>query len=118
MKSSPTRRWLALAAFGVLAGCSHSAETLGTPLTSVTAVSVKELKPASGPVLLTGKMVEKCPVAGCWFMLRDSTGVIKVDTKAAGFTVINVPLNTTVTVQGTFKAGETDKSVKATGLTY
>jgi uncharacterized protein YdeI (BOF family) len=51
-------------------------------------------------VTVSGIMIEKCPVAGCWFRLRDSTGVIKVDTKPAGFVVVSVPLESTVTVAG------------------
>src|SRR5262252_7507966 len=51
-------------------------------------------------VTLSGVMVEKCPVAGCWLRVRDRTGVIKVDTKSAGFVVVNVPLDTKVTVAG------------------
>src|SRR2546425_2734929 len=51
-------------------------------------------------VTLTGVMIEKCPVAGCWFRLRDASGSIKVDTKSAGFVVVNVPLEAKVTVSG------------------
>src|SRR5678816_3825951 len=43
-------------------------------------------------VTIQGTLIEKCPVAGCWFRLQDTTGIIKVDTKLAGFVVVDVPL--------------------------
>ena len=69
-------------------------------------------------VLLTGTMVEKCPVAGCWFRLKDETGSIKVDTKSAGFVVVDVPLETKLTVSGKIVAEGDDISIEATGLRY
>jgi uncharacterized protein YdeI (BOF family) len=94
-----------LAAIVALAGCAtQTTSVLGKPEkvepAIVTVSSINSLKDSSGPVTLKGTMVEKCPVAGCWFMLRDKTGVIKVDTKAAGFVVTDVPLNTEMTVTG------------------
>jgi uncharacterized protein YdeI (BOF family) len=62
-------------------------------------------------------MVEKCPVAGCWFVLRDAGGEIKVDTKSAGFVISDVPLNTEVTVAGTADFGG-ERRIIATGLKY
>jgi uncharacterized protein YdeI (BOF family) len=70
-----------------------------------------------GAVTLEGTMTEKCPVAGCWFLLKDDTGVVKVDTKGAGFAVTDVPLGKTVRVTGAVaKSGES--RVLATGLSY
>ena len=69
-------------------------------------------------VTLHGTMVEKCPVAGCWFRLRDDTGTIKVDTKSAGFVVVNVPLRSTVTVMGKPVREGNDLIVEAAGLRY
>ena len=60
-------------------------------------------------------MIEKCPVAGCWFKLRDQTGVMRVDTKAAGFVVTDVPLHTRMRVQG---RADTQGGVAATGIRY
>lgn len=67
---------------------------------------------------LSGVMIEKCPTAGCWFRLRDSTGVIKVDTKSAGFVVVNVPLETKVTVAGKVVADGDDVQIETTGIRY
>ncbi len=67
---------------------------------------------------LSGVMVEKCPTAGCWFRLRDSTGVIKVDTKSAGFVVLDVPLETKITVAGRVVADANDVQIEATGIRY
>ena len=67
---------------------------------------------------LSGVMIEKCPTAGCWFRLRDSTGIIKVDTKSAGFVVVNVPLETKVTVAGKVEPEGNDVQIEATGIRY
>jgi uncharacterized protein YdeI (BOF family) len=69
-------------------------------------------------VTVSGTMIEKCPVAGCWFRLRDSTGVIKVDTKSAGFVVVNVPLESRVTVAGKVVAEGDDVVIEATGVRF
>ncbi len=69
-------------------------------------------------VTVSGAMIEKCPVAGCWFRLRDKTGVIKVDTKSAGFVVVGVPLESRVTVTGKVLADGDDVVIEATGIRY
>lgn len=69
-------------------------------------------------VILHGVIIEKCPTAGCWFRLRDGTGVIKVDTKSAGFVVVNVPLETKVTVAGKVIPDGDDVQIEATGIRY
>ncbi|HEY5914789.1 MAG TPA: hypothetical protein VJA21_29715 [Verrucomicrobiae bacterium] len=69
-------------------------------------------------VTLTGTMVEKCPVAGCWFRLRDDTGTIKVDTKSAGFVVAEVPLETKMTVAGRIVESEGEVIIEAIGVRY
>ena len=63
-------------------------------------------------------MIEKCPVAGCWFRLRDQTGTIKVDTKAASFVVVDVPLQQTMTVAGKVATEGNEVVLEATGLRY
>jgi hypothetical protein len=52
-------------------------------------------------------------VAGCWFVLQDGTGRVRIDTKAAGFVVTEVPLRTRLTVAGKVEreAGVTTLSV-------
>ena len=69
-------------------------------------------------VTLSGVMIEKCPVAGCWFRLRDGTGIIKVDTKLAGFVVVDLPLETKMTVAGKIVADGNEVAIEATGLRY
>jgi uncharacterized protein YdeI (BOF family) len=69
-------------------------------------------------ITLKGRLVEKCPVAGCWFYLQDNTGMIKIDTKAAGFVVVDVPLQTMVTVSGKVLNESEGISIQATGLRY
>jgi uncharacterized protein YdeI (BOF family) len=69
-------------------------------------------------VTLRGAIVEKCPTAGCWFYLKDQTGVLKVDTKAAGFVISKIPLETEVTVSGKLIYQGEEVSLNATGLRY
>ena len=101
-----------------MAGCAgKAASVLGTTPPSGVPIAISALKQSPATVLVKGVMVEKCPVAGCWFMLRDATGMIKVDTKAAGFVVTDVPLNTPMTVSGKLKTtGE--RRIAALGLQY
>lgn len=116
------------------AGCTSTASagtTLGTlPAQTVETASVREIlhrsakkgAPAAAKLLaVKGTIIEKCPVAGCWFMLRDHSGVIKVDTKNAGFVVTEIPLGTSIEVVGTLPdAGPSDaqRSFAANGLRY
>ena len=106
--------------FGVvITGCgSQKVETLGKPaLENASVERISGLAIPDKPTVIRGKMIEKCPMAGCWFNLKDGSGVIKVDTKDAGFVVTEVPLNTEVTVYGSLaKSGE--KRIMATGIRY
>lgn len=72
------------------------------------------------PTLVTvrGKMIEKCPTAGCWFRIHDDTGVVKVDTKSAGFVVTELPLGTELTVAGKIGHDGDETIIEATGLRY
>jgi len=103
-------------------GCGKATQkTLGT-MPGTEAHNILSVRAGTTPpqVSVTGVMIEKCPVAGCWFRLRDSTGVIKVTTKSAGFVVVEVPLETRVTVAGRVineeQAGEI--VIEAIGLRY
>jgi len=69
-------------------------------------------------VTLAGVMTEKCPVAGCWFRLTDSTGTIKVDTKTAGFVVTEIPLETRMTVAGRVVQSGDEITIEASGVRY
>ncbi len=105
----------------LLSGCSATTqETVRgiRPASSVTATTHDLAKlPAARNVTLQGEMIEKCPVAGCWFILRDKTGTVRVDTKAAGFVVSDVPLHTNLIVSGTVVPG-TQPGLAATGVRY
>jgi len=63
-------------------------------------------------------MVEKCPEAGCWFVLKDATGKLRVDTKTAGFVVVDVPLQRELTVVGTVITNGMEVLFAATGVRY
>ena len=83
----------------------------------ISIATAKQLHPDSSAVV-HGRLTEKCPVAGCWFVLHDSAGTIRVDTKSAGFVVVDIPLQTLVTVAGKIATNETERIVEATGLRY
>ena len=100
-------------------GCNRAPATLGQPPQGAprTVASLKGAK-ISEPVVLSGSMIEKCPVAGCWFRLQDQTGVIRVDTRAAGFVVANVPVKSKMLVSGKVIADGDSFSIEATGVRY
>lgn len=102
-----------------LAGC-HAAQTLrGAALPAAAPLAIASLASTHGaaPVVVQGEMTEKCPVAGCWFMLKDSTGVVRVDTKSAGFVVSDVPVHTHITVAGKVTHGA-EAGIAATGIRF
>ena len=108
---------LTFAAMALLTGCAPTMTVMGRSPgpTSVPVTAVRDLKTASTNTVIAGKMIEKCPVAGCWFMLRDKTGVIKVDLKTAGFVVTNVPVGAQIQAVGRLKTvGE--RRFEATGI--
>ncbi len=103
-----------------LVGCGKSANRImGKSPGNGTILTVAALKtaPKSQSTLVSGEMIEKCPVAGCWFELRDKSGVVHVDTKAAGFVVSTIPLHTKMTVAGKVIPGS-PPSLAATGIQY
>lgn len=104
-----------------LVGCAQPTVTLlgndpGTaaPLSVHGALSQK----ANSSVVVRGTLIEKCPTAGCWFRLKDDTGVVRVDLKETGFTVTDVPLGTTITVLGKVQRETGDTQLNALGLRY
>lgn len=113
-------RIAALLAVVLLTGCSQSgSKTLGAAVDgnpiSIAAIGQAD---AQAPVVFRGTMTQKCPVAGCWFTLRDGTGTIKVDTRNAGFVVVDVPLNAMVTVMGSVVTNGAERFIDAAGMCY
>ena len=110
----------ALGAGAALCGCHGVPEhTLGVmavngPLLPMRALATTR---AATPVVVQGEMIEKCPVAGCWFVLKDKSGVVRVDTKGAGFVVSDVPLHARLTVAGAVTGGA-QPGIAATGVRY
>jgi uncharacterized protein YdeI (BOF family) len=104
----------------VVSGCHRQNSTLlgKAPEGEIRTVLAVRAGDTPRRVTLSGIMVEKCPTAGCWLRLKDSTGIIKVDTKAAGFVVVKVPLDTHVTVMGDVVTVGDEVVVAATGLSY
>jgi hypothetical protein len=105
-----------VAAFGCHSGPQH---VLGTAFVGTAPAAIQALASRKAPahVIVQGEMIEKCPVAGCWFVLKDKTGVVRVDTKNAGFVVSDVPLHSHLTVAGTVISG-TQPGIAATGVKY
>ena len=111
---------IVLAFTTIISGChKQDPVTLGTAPGLTATASVKQLTnlPAQTRVTLAGEMIEKCPVSGCWFILKDKSGVVHVNTKSSGFVVAAVPLHTQVTVSGTVGTGQS-KELEATGVRY
>ena len=119
-------------ALAALTGCQGSpSQTMGkapvegagpiVPVSQIKLVSVKpedsKKLPAATPIVVRGTMIEKCPISGCWFMLKDKTGVIKIDTKNAGFVVSDLALNTEITVLG-IPASSGEACITASGIRY
>ncbi len=103
----------------LLCGCSKHQSTLGrfSPAQPVS-ISALAATSSSDSLVVSGKLVEKCPVAGCWFYLEDKTGRIKVDTKSAGFVVLDIPLGTAIEVSGVVARDGTEKLIEAQGLKF
>jgi uncharacterized protein YdeI (BOF family) len=118
MNFVPAALTLALLAT-LVSGCNSKQKILGkapkAPVATILAINAGD---APSTVSIEGTMVEKCPQAGCWFKISDGTGVIKVDTKAAGFVVTQVPLNAKVKVAGKIETVEEEAQLRATGLSY
>lgn len=113
--------WMA-ASIVILAavGCSPGgSQVLGElPVAAPVPVGSIRSSPGNESVTVSGVMIEKCPEAGCWFVLRDGTGTIRVDTKTAGFVVLDVPLNRPLTVVGQIFTNGTQIQLAATGVRY
>jgi hypothetical protein len=69
-------------------------------------------------MVLRGEMIEKCPTAGCWFILRDGKGTMKIDLAAAGIVAIDVPVHSTVTGGGKTAGSGDSRFLDATGFQY
>jgi len=101
-------------------GChSQPQHVLGASFADTAPAAIQALASTkrASPVVVQGEMIEKCPVAGCWFVLKDKTGVVRVDTKNAGFVVSDVPLHARMTVAGTVTPGA-QPGIAATGIRF
>jgi len=104
----------------LVVGCTERKPvTLGPPFEG-NALPISALAQAdtTARVVVSGTMTEKCPVAGCWFVMRDRSGTIRVDTKNAGFVVVDVPLKTTVVVYGRVATNGSERFVDASSVRY
>jgi uncharacterized protein YdeI (BOF family) len=113
-------RWAVLSGILLLTGCAgRRAEVRGRPPTG-NPVTVARLAAASvkDTVTVHGTMVEKCPAAGCWFILQDDTGRVRVDLKAAGFVVTDRPTGGAVTVTGRLRRDGEEPVVVASGARF
>ena len=115
-----TRSLWTVVAGALLVGCGEQAPTtLGVSFEgpSVSVVAAQRANVESS-VILRGTMTKKCPVAGCWFILQDQSGTIKVDTKNAGFVVVDIPLNTALAVVGRVTTNGAERIIEAVGVRF
>jgi len=114
------RTTFAIAALPILVatGCSHKQPVgLGPKAAQASPIAINQISAKAQNVTIAGTMIDKCPVAGCWFHVKDATGVIKVDTKNAGFVVTDVPIGSHVVVSGKPLKGESG-TISALRMTY
>lgn len=111
---------MVLVAGVLLAGCGRSAGHVKGVAPKGEPRAILSVHSGDAPTLVTvrGKMIEKCPTAGCWFRVHDDTGVVKVDTKSAGFVVTDLPLGTEITVAGKIGHDGDETIIEATGIRY
>lgn len=104
----------------IVVGCSRpGSHLLGrAPEGSPISLDAARHTAVGTPVTVEGVMVEKCPEAGCWFILKDASGTLRVDTKTAGFVVLDVPLHQTLSVSGELVTNGTETLLAATGVRY
>ena len=102
------------------AGCHPAGGTVlgASPEGDLRSTADVRTLPEGTPLLVKGELVEKCPVSGCWFILKDNRGTVKVDTKAANFVVVDVPLHRTLTVGGKTSGKGDLRVVDASGVRY
>jgi hypothetical protein len=83
-------------------------------------VEVPEARAASRGqrVKVRGRIIEKCPTAGCWFVMQSGGVPLKVDTKTAGFVVLDVPVGAEVVVQGQRLEDGSEPVLAADGIQY
>jgi uncharacterized protein YdeI (BOF family) len=119
IRSCPVAIAALAASLALGAGCRRAEQVLGAPPPgNVTPVAAVRAAAPGAVVTVRGALVEKCPVAGCWFDVRDPSGTLRVDTKSAGFVVLDLPLETTVTVSGRVARQGAERILDATGLRY
>ena len=84
---------------------ASSSEELGkppvsAPPTTIAAVGEKPAAFANKTIALTGRITERCPMAGCWFNLNDGTGDLRIDARPGRFSVLGLAMGARVTVFG------------------
>ena len=114
-------RTAALITLVFLAGCRVpeslllGVAPLETPQSTVRAMLTEK---HTAPLRLQGTIVEKCPVSGCWFRLKDDSGTVLVDLKPAGLTAAEIPVGTKVMAVGTVQREGDVLRLRATGIRY
>lgn len=69
--------------------------------TRMTAAALHALTDAGAPMLMVeGRMIDRCPLLGCWLTLRDGTGTLFVDLAPSGLSAARIPVGTAVRVSG------------------
>lgn len=89
-----------------IAGCGVSSLKYGEDITENNVIAIDSImkspeKYADKTVKIKGKIIRECPT-GCWFDLRDDTGIIYVDLSPSNF-AIPQKVNSKAVVQGKIK---------------
>jgi uncharacterized protein YdeI (BOF family) len=105
---------------GIVAGCATGGHSVRgqAPVGVQSTLAQAQAAPIGTKLMVAGALLQKCPVAGCWFTLHDSNNTLRVDTKMAGFTVGDIPLRTQILVQGKVVRYGSTRQIQATGIRY
>ena len=66
------------------------AKTYGTPVgAELATVAIGDLDASrvGQQVAIEGTIDQECPTSGCWAVIKDDTGVIRIDTERGGFSL-------------------------------
>jgi len=103
----------------VVFGCSQKDDKYGKEISLEESTKIGELlsnpKDYEGKIVrVEGEIITECPT-GCWFDLKDETGVIYVNIRPAGF-AIPQRLRQDAIVEGTFTSKETSPTILGIGV--
>ena len=121
MQSGKTTVGLA-AVLVAVASCEPGERRFGEILAGITVIPVQALirdaaSHAGKEVQLQGRIVDVCPVSGCWFVLEDSSAAIFVDLKeSASWTLPHRVKGMPAVVQGVVRLRDGEPVIAGRGV--